>query len=116
MSESPERLRWPMFCNIHFSSQKFLHDIFHGSGIAVKSNIYMHTKMQNSTKKISETKQQVKFTVSVRCQICKGLFGLLCQKWFANIFIPKRFILLEKKVWGEITPPDLTISLCLPNF
>lgn len=77
MSESPERLLWPMFCNIHFSLQKFLHDIFHGSGIAVKSNICMHTKMQNSMKKISETKQ-VKFTVSAKYQICKGLFELLC--------------------------------------
>lgn len=80
MSASPERLRWPMFCNIHFSLQKFLRDIFHSSGIAVKSNIYMHTEMQNSTKKISETKQQVKFEVSAKRQICKGLFGLLCHK------------------------------------
>lgn len=92
MSESPERLHWPMFRNIHFSLQKFLNDI------AVKSNIHAHTKMQNSTKKISETKQQVKFAVCAKCQIYKGMFGFLCQKLFANIFIPKRFILLEKKV------------------
>jgi len=32
------------------------------------------------------------------------------------MFIPKSFILLEKKVLEEITPPDLTKSLCLPNF
>lgn len=77
----------------------------------------MCTNMQNFTKEISETKHQMKSAVSAKCQICKGLLGFFVKKRFANGFIPKRLILLEgKKDLGEITPPDLTISLHVPNF
>lgn len=51
-------------------------------------------------KKISET-TQVKFALSAKHWICKSLFGLLCQKRFAYVFIRKRFILLEERFLGK---------------
>jgi len=38
----------------------------------------MHTKMQKVAKKISETKQEVKFAVSAKCLLWDSLSKIIC--------------------------------------